>query len=200
VADEEVTYAKGLVIIERKWEPTSGRRRRPQHPGWTKHRDTCTFVARSKRAMPAPTVDYPGTVPCELCKPGDDSHLMTFTVVDGRHVASCACGATGTGPNMSAARGKVYTKHNEQNIRAQRNGEPRRTPPRRRNPAGTDKLSFSYRVVDGGIEATCRTCGESAVGGDQTSARVRVWRRHHKRGGAHLPRTETTQERAEDGR
>lgn len=65
-------FRKGYVITPRSKHykrPAKRRSTIPVPPGYTLHRETCGYVRRSTRLMPAPVDPYPGTTACPYCKP-----------------------------------------------------------------------------------------------------------------------------------
>jgi hypothetical protein len=65
-------FRKGYVVLPRiRHYAKQGKRRSrvPEPPGYTLHRETCAYVKRSTRHVPAPIEPYPGTVTCPYCRP-----------------------------------------------------------------------------------------------------------------------------------
>lgn len=180
-------YLEGMSVVPRTWvaQPVGKKKRKRQY-GFTLHVNSCPYVQRSTKAMPAPAAAYPGTLPCQSCKPEGGDHVVAYADINGETGAKCSCGVSAIGPNYSSARQKVYREHYN-------TGEtPRRTRPGpKAKPTLPDKLSFTYAIVRGGVRATCDRCGHSDVALTQGAARLRVYRNHLNRPAPCTPNQES---------
>ncbi len=72
-------YRTGYSVVRRRTDKSVKKTDPRAAAGavWTLHKDTCAFLRRSRTPVPAPTTNYPGTVPCIYCKPSLDASLDT---------------------------------------------------------------------------------------------------------------------------
>lgn len=86
-------------------------RRQSKDAGWTLHRDTCSYLKRSREIWPAPEEPRPGTVDCDSCAPNSKHHYAYAPVDGGRVQGRCICGHDTVSPNGNAARSKLNRLH-----------------------------------------------------------------------------------------
>jgi hypothetical protein len=103
--------AADLYVIKRRGQGTRTRGRRPGY-GWTLHKGDCMYVLGAREAMPAPAQPYPGTVPCRVCKPGDEHVTRYAELPTGRWVAACTgCSTAVESTTKENARMMMVRRH-----------------------------------------------------------------------------------------
>lgn len=105
-------YADGLVVVQRRWKPEGSRSGRTRY-GWTLHTDDC-FQVRGSKTWPAPAEEYPDTLRCRYCRPGDPHRFWHTENPDGTVTYACkGCDVTVTGSSVNTANAKMHRTHDQ---------------------------------------------------------------------------------------